>query len=457
MSPDAEHPESESTDEETLARHKKIVEVGNGERQMDWSIWASFIYESKCLTPKGKEVALWSVEILKQTLKDVFFQRIEDWSTKWQRDHPELPPDSHPVFSLGLWPANDLPWVYANLIRLAARIQLLKRKRSQNNIRPVLKNLQKNIEPISWVSALLQLEVAALGLKAEWKILFEPPIGNGGFADILLTKDQTQLLVETTVMRLSEADRKTIALSRDLSMYLNAIEVQYNVRISGSLSSASLKNDDDRTQCLKAIVKAAQATVEDGLSKQVSEPNGVFLTIFRPTEETAYERWEIIGDPIGERLLERLIAILNNKNKQAEGSAIPVWVRLDESATLWQLLQAQGRTLTQIRDFFADFLQRVLVSFPYLAGVIISPGISWPTSNPQDTVIERNEQNGSVAISCSIPVQRVRETIITTQAGKFTEQARIFADWYSQESKWLSWALEKLGKPPLDELVHLSD
>ena len=453
MSEDAEHPESESIDDETLARHKKIVEVGSGERQMDWSIWASFIYDSKCLTPKGKELALWAAEILKQTLKDDFFQRIEDWSTNWHKNHPELPPDSHPVFSLGLWPANDLPWVYANLIRLAARIRLLKRKRSQNNIRPVLKNLQKNIEPISWVSALLQLEVAALGLRDEWNILFDPPLGNGGFADVRLTKGQTQLLVETTVMRLSEADRKTIALSHDLSMYLIAIEVQYNVRISGSLSSASLKNDDDRAQCLQAIVKAAQDTVEDGLSKQVSQPNGVFLTIFRPTEETAYERWEIVGDPIGERLLERLITILNNKNEQAVGSTTPVWVRLDESATLWQLLQFQGRTLAQIRDFFADFIQRVLVSFPYLAGVILSPGISWPNSNPPSSVIDRSEHNGSIAINCPIPVQRVRETIIIPQAGMLGNDAGVFTDWYANEDTWLNWALAELGYPSFGSLV----
>lgn len=76
MSIDAEHPEQESSEEDTLARHKRMAELLAGKRQMDWSDWAMSIYESKCLTPEGRRVALQAVDILRRTLQDDFFQRV---------------------------------------------------------------------------------------------------------------------------------------------------------------------------------------------------------------------------------------------------------------------------------------------------------------------------------------------------------------------------------------------
>jgi ribosomal protein S15P/S13E len=175
MNPDAEHPEPGSTKDETLARHQRMAKVLDGKRRMDWSDWAMVIYESQCLTPDGRRVALQAVDTLQHTLRDDFLRRVEDWLARMRATgDPDLAPDVHPIFSLGLWPVNDVPWVYANLIRLAAHIQLFKldnhnrsrRNLDNNRVRRVLKTLRENPEPINWVSALLQLEEAGLGLRA---------------------------------------------------------------------------------------------------------------------------------------------------------------------------------------------------------------------------------------------------------------------------------------------------
>src|SRR6266702_6070043 len=138
MNTDVEHPEPESTEGETLARHQRMAEVLDGKRRMNWSDWAMFIYESKCLTPDGRRVALQAVDTLQHTLRDDFLWRVEDWLARMRANgDPDLAPDLHPIFSLGLWPANDVPWVYANLIRLAAHIQLFKldnNHRSRRNL-----------------------------------------------------------------------------------------------------------------------------------------------------------------------------------------------------------------------------------------------------------------------------------------------------------------------------------
>ena len=116
MHRDAEHPEPETTEDGTLAQHQRFAEVLSGTRPMDWSDWSMFIDESTCLTPDGRRVARWAADTLRHTLRDDFFQRVADWLAHMRATDPDLAPDSHPVFSLGFWPANDLPWVYANLI-----------------------------------------------------------------------------------------------------------------------------------------------------------------------------------------------------------------------------------------------------------------------------------------------------------------------------------------------------
>lgn len=454
MNADAERPEPESTEDETLARHKRIAEVLDGKRSMDWSDWAMFIYESKCLTPDGQRVALRAVDTLRHTLKDDFFQRVADWLTHMRAIDTDLAPDSHPVFSLGLWPVNDLPWVYANLIRLAAQIQLFNLNLPHNKFRRVRETLRQNLEPINWVSALLQVEVAGLGLRAVWDILFEPALGNGGYTDVCLTNGPTQLLVETTLMRMSVTERKAFALSRRLSLQLHNLEWQYGVRISGSLSSASLENAEDRALWLQDVEEAARATAQDGLSRQVTGPEKVLLTVFRPTEATVGEPWEIVGDLVEARILDRLIAVLRDKNKQAEGSITPIWVRLNEGAGLWQSTRFQGMTLAQTLDFLTDVLQEALTSFPNLAGVILSPGVLWAGNAPPDSLVEWVEHNGGIALRCPIPVHWARETIIVPQAGMPGTDTKVFADWYANEDTWLDWALEQLQCPPFNALVH---
>lgn len=456
MNADAEHSEPESPEDETLARHKRMAEVLGGQRRMGWSDWKDMsIYESTCLTPDGQPVALWAVDVLQRALGDDFLRRVEDWLARMRATgDTDLAPDMHPILSLGLWPANDVPWVYANLIRLAAHIHFFNLNRSQNRLGRMLKTLRRNLEPINWASALLQLEIAGLGLRAGWNILFEPALGNGRSADVSLTNGSAQLLVETTSMRMSVQERKALAFFERLSWQLHLLEWQYDVRISGSLKSASPQHADGLAQWLRDLGEAAHTTAQDGLSRQVPGPVEVLVTVFRPTEATVGEPWGVEGDPVEAPLLDRLIALLQDKNRQAEGSAIPVWVRLDESAGLWEMFRSQGMTLAQALEFLTDFLQQAFTAFPNLAGVILSPGLSWVGYAPPDALVERVEQSGGIALRCPIPGHRFRETIIVPRAGGSGTDMQMLADWYAQEGTWLDWALAQLGHPLFNDLIR---
>ncbi len=448
-----EEQHSSSPDDEILTRHRAMVDAFEGRRPMDWSIWDLFIDDSTCLTSDGRRVAHWAVETLQRMLGKDFLQRVK---AKMATQHvPEgLEPSLHPVFSLGFWTANDVPWVYANVIQMATQIHFFQQNISANRFGLVLKDLRENLQPITWVGALLQLEVASLGLQAGWTPEFEPSLGNTHSADVCFTRDSARLLVETTSMRMSDAERRALAFYQRLSWQLMNLEWQFGVRIAGFLGWS--RAEEEMKQWFREIEAAARITGQDGTTRQVAGPHDGLLTIFRPTEAAAGEPWGITSPTEEARILERLVARIQDNQKQAKGSATPVWVRLDEYAGLWQATRLAGMTLEELLAVLAPFLQQKLASYPALAGVILAPAVLWNGGVPLEEQRLRVERHGGRAVRCPIPGNRVRETIIVpqTRLSQAGRDAQMFADWYAHEESWLDWALQQVGHPRFDALVQ---
>jgi hypothetical protein len=72
----------------------------------------------------------------------------------------------------------------------------------------------------------------------------------------------------------------------------------------------------------------------------------------------------------------------------------------------------------------------------------------------QDEVCKLPGFEGTVALRCLLPVAHVRDIIIVTRSGAPDDSWMALKDWYGREASWPDWALEQLGKPPLDALVH---
>ncbi len=204
---------------ETLARHHAMVDAFEGKRPMDWSVWDWLIDDSTCLTAEGRRVAHWAVATLQEKLGQDFLQLVQAKMT------------SHPIFSLGFWPANDVAWVYANLIQLATQLHLFHEHISTNRFGRVLKDLRQNLQPITWIGTLLQLEIAGLGLRAGWEIEFEPSLGKTHFADVRFTHDASRLLVETTSLRLSNNEQQALAFYQQFGFQLMNLEWKHGIRI----------------------------------------------------------------------------------------------------------------------------------------------------------------------------------------------------------------------------------
>ncbi len=421
-----------SPEDETLARHRALAEVIDGKRPMEWSDWAIPIYDSRCLTSQGQRIALEAVEILRHALGGKFLQRAA------------AAPALNNIFSMALWPGvNDVPWVYANLFQLSAQFALLGKC-----LRPVQRAMRDNLHPINWIHALLQLELAGLGLRAGWQIEFEQVLINGKQADVQLTSGSTRLLVEMVSMQISDAERSALAFFRRLSGQVQNLTWLNPVRITGSLGSPLPPQDE--TEWLKQIEAAVYATVKDGATQLISSPAAGRLEISR--EATVPGTISLEGVPVTEDVWSRVEARLNDKNKQYAGAG-PAWVRLEEYAGLWQFTPLQGMKLSERLNSLVPALQETLAFYPNLAGVIMSPAVWWAGSASPEELRERIERNGGIALRCPLPGHRFRESIIVARAPLQDTGAKMFAGWYAQEESWLEWALEQLGYPSFDALV----
>src|SRR2546430_2155236 len=140
-------------EDDALVRHIREAEVLEGKRSLDWLDLESFLKDSHCLTPKGKQVAISLLALLKAFLKDKFLEKA--------RHKPEILA-VHPFFALDFLPGvNDVPRVYADVFRLALELYLLQ---SLERFRYMLnEGVSNNMESVQWYHTLLQLEVASLG------------------------------------------------------------------------------------------------------------------------------------------------------------------------------------------------------------------------------------------------------------------------------------------------------
>jgi len=418
----------------TDAEHREmIVQLMKNERRMDWTLWPAFIYNSRSLTMKGKDAVLWARDVLQRALGDNFIQEIEKRSIQ------------HPIFSLELWPANDVPMVYANLFHLAAQIELLQSTVGWARVR---NELCTDLRIDRWVSTLLQLEVAGLGLREEWLIELERPLANGGTTDVVLSNTATKLIVEAKAMLLSGNEQEASEYFYQMVQTLAALAWKYNVRITGSIGSPL--SPDDQAQWLNEIERSAEKAARTGKPHTMLGPVSGHLEIIEEAGMPGVAPLEgvLIETDVGKRLIDKLF----KTNEQYENVG-PAWVRLGDYAGLWQSSSLQGKTLSEKLEILTPVLQQVLAILPNLSGVILSPEV-WPTAHPHsNSSIEPCTHEGSIAVRCPIPGgNRSKETIIITQAGKYTEQARIFANLYASEGTWLNWALHKLGKLLVTEI-----
>lgn len=182
-----------------LARHRRLAEVLQGKRALAWSDLETLIYDSRCLTPQGKRVALWSLATMQALLKEKFLASAQQ--------EPEIL-TTYPFFALDFFPgANDVPRVYAEVFRFALQLHLLQ---ALERFGGILRSLRTSLEAVLWYHTQMQFEVASLAQQDGWQIQHELPYNTGtrNKSDVRLSKGATDMLIDAVALRMSESGRK---------------------------------------------------------------------------------------------------------------------------------------------------------------------------------------------------------------------------------------------------------
>lgn len=440
--------------DDTLTRHRAFAAVLEGERPMGWAEWALPIHDAQYLTPEGRRVALWAADALRRAFGEKFL------SQAWQLHRARPPaqlwehPTRHPVFGQGLWPAmNGAPWAIANLLQLTAQLELLAAV-----TKPVRRSMREHPDPVNWIHGLLQLEVAALGLRAGWRPTFEPALGTGRRADVALDSPSRRVLVETTTMRMSDREVKAFSAAREASgrvmFALHDIGMRHGVHVTGEVND--LTPEHETTIWLAEVEQEARATAADGQSRNIPAPTSGMVYITRDAGEAQGQSLTISGPVVSSDPFGRLSLKVREKAQQALGSSQPVWVRVEESAGIWLALHQSGLSLADKLTFLTPLVRQLLDPHPDLAGVILAPAVLWAglmeSAHLHETI--SGPDAGSVAVRSALPGGRARETIMVSRTSSPGAGLEAFIHWYEDEAAWLDWALTTLGHPPFGELVR---
>lgn len=431
------HDHELSGENDTLVRHIRLAEVIKGERLLEWSDMETLIYDSRCLTPQGKQVAIWSIAILKEFLKDKFLVEA--------RYAPEIL-TIHPFFTLDFLPgANDVPRVYASVFRLALQLYVL---HSLERFRGMLKDTRKNLEAVRWYHTLLQLEVASLGQKEGWQVQLELPYNNGtnNKSDVVLNRNGIRIEVDAVSIRMSGSGRK----KQIYYHWLTNMSIQYGINTTGQIGEPWTGTREEELQWIQKALGALIAVARSDLSAIVYSPKGGSLEFSR----AAYGKTgmaNIHDADINEDIWDRIKVALGKKNEQVSDNL--VWIRMGEYAGLWHWSQYRNMTLEEKLNNLSPIIQAALESLPNIAGVILSPGILPIYHLEVQTPGKFSSVDGSIALQCSLPGYCARESIIIPRRGMGADALELMA-LYAHEDIWLDWALQRTGHPPFHMLVQ---
>ncbi len=398
-----------------------------------WDSWSEPIDSASFLTEAGRSVAKQAVQALRRFVG-------ADWLERSLARGSVL-------FRMDLFLGNAIPSVYLHLIDIYAHIELLKSAPGMSRLR---KGLQDNPQDINWRHALLQLEVAGLAIRDGWQVEFEPRHRTKGAADLLITSGARRMLVEMVVMGTDMKHR----LAGEAFEALTQVGMPQDVSLSGdagdiAFDDADLQRSSHRwtTDWLARLRDAIPLVTADGLSRLVIGPTGGRILV---SKGYGLPGSTLRGPGGGGDILPRIQARISDKAR-AVGEFDGVWIRLDDVGALWYLTAWSRMSLMNKLTSIEPWLTALLQPYPNLAGVIMSNAWSWQASGIVDETVR--SADGSVAMRRALRLQHYRETLIKVRQGRFAPDLVLLAEWYGRESSWISWALDQLNLPSLDELI----
>lgn len=406
--------------------------VASGQEPFTWDLWGSALHNGERLTAAGHQVV------------DDALARLESFlGRSWPDRVLKHDPDVILGSGLGDVALPSIEW----FLRTYAQVALWLHR---PEARTLQKLMQRNLSSENWSHSLLELEVAGFARRDGLTVEFEPSLGSRQ-GDLMLRGrgDEPPLLVEITRIGMNVESIRASEYLDEVSIALMHLRVKHpDAYVTGHLG---LPISDQRQfeQWMADVEAVVSATASDGRKREVRGPTGGVLTVSTAPPPAGTDT--LSGSPTQSNEWERLAARLREKAMQT-ADVENVWLRIDDAGFLWYLGDWATAPLATKLASIAPLIQREILRYKNIAGVVLSHGWKWRFQDEPDEQWEL-PTGGMVAIRRTLPIGRFRETIFVLTHEDALPAMHKWVQWYATETTWLDWALEELGHPPLLDLI----
>lgn len=381
---------------------------------------------------KGKELGLWSLEVLEQALG-------EDWlSTTRTMDS-----GVDRIF----WWADSRNDFLLEIAEFAIALTDLKDVQGFAKVRKDLKN-DATLGRFWHSRAMCQLGRQAF--MAGHQITFEKKIkGFRSPVDLVISsKDAPELRCEVFCIFRSESVVNGSERSDRISDKIERIASTERVMFDGQWKSmpddATLQSLFEQIQDLAEIVGRTGETHKLDhvcIDATISPSNG------RPGGLGNYSGPIVQG--VG---LERVLDKLRGKINQVHSSGAN-WIYMEVNDDLWQFTKWAEEPLGKKLEMISPWLVELLGESNWCHGIIFTSGVTTALLLHTDETIESPDRSYALR-RCSEPgSQRVRETMIIPAGLDMGDESRIWYKLLANERDWLEWALRQHNLPNIDDVL----
>lgn len=319
---------------------------------------------------------------------------------------------------------------YANVLELAVRLELLE---GVDGFAKARRAIQRDPRPDQLAHSRMQLEVAAMVLRAAAPTQLEPNPGGRRPPDVAIESPAGTLLVETRAVLTSDAWRADDRWTDDLFDRIRAIERSHGVRCEGEIPERL--TDEDRDRLLGAICDRARLIAIGASAPALRFPGTALAVVLASDPPGAGLRGpQLRGDSwarVGPRIAQKAAAAVESGAN---------WLRLDVLEGLWTFTQWATLPLAEKSSALAPLVRAGAGS---LHGVVVSSGARLRQGEFADEEVA--SADGVAALRRCIDPLRVRETLIFAASDAFAAEAEFWRTLYADEPSWLDWALAQSG------------
>jgi hypothetical protein len=254
---------------------------------------------------------------------------------------------------------------------------------------------------------------------------------------VVVTHRGARAAIETFGILISEPDRAADQISERAFHDMSMIHVRHDVGLTGSFDR--LSSEGERLM-LDEINEAATSVAADGVTRVVDGDGYSFVI-----DAGGGVKIEASSDPtdLWPRIRQRL-----HQKAAASARSGASWLRIDVVSGLWQFTDWAMRPFSEKASLLADAVRPAVIDATHLEGVMISSGACFVPGVQHDA---DTHGDGVIGLRRVLQPLRVRESIVIgLRAGA---DLALLADLYSEEPRWLGWALADAGLPQPDTVL----